>query len=187
MQFHVTGAFKLFVDNFVHFGTGVDQRRGDDGQATALLDVTCRTKETLRTVQGVGVHTTGQHFTGSRNHGVVGTRQTGNGVEQDDNVFLVFNQTFRFLNNHLGNLHVTGCRLVKGGSNHFTFHQTLHLGHFFRTFVDQQYHQDTVRVVVCDALRDVLQQHGFTGFRRRDDQTTLAAANRGGQIQYASG
>ncbi|CAK6470919.1 hypothetical protein PSEG_05569 [Pseudomonas sp. Nvir] len=187
VQLHVTGAFKLFVDHFVHFGAGVNQRRGDDGQAAALFDVTCRTEETLRTVQGVGVHTTCQDFTRSRYHGVVGSRQTSNGVEQDDNVFLVFNQTFCFLDNHLGNLHVAGCRLVKGGSNHFTFHQTLHLGHFFRTFVDQQHHQHAVRVVVSDALRDVLQQHRFTGFRRRDNQTTLAAANRGGQIQYASG
>ena len=138
-------------------------------------------------MQGVGVHTTGQHFTGSRDHGVVGARQTGNGVEQDDNVFLMLNQTLRLLDNHLGNLNVAGCRLVKGRSDNFTFNQTLHLGHFFRTFVDKQYHQYAIRMVVRNALRDVLQQHGFTGLRRRDNQTTLAAADRRCQIQYAGG
>ncbi|CNU18267.1 Uncharacterised protein [Salmonella enterica subsp. enterica serovar Bovismorbificans] len=129
-------------------------------------------------MQGVSVHTTGQYFTGRRHHGVVGTRQTGDGVEQDDNVFLVFNQTFRLLDNHFGNLNVAGCRFVKGRRNHFAFHQTLHLGYFFRTFVDQQHHQHAVWVVIRDALRDVLQQHGFTRFRRRDNQTALAATDR---------
>lgn len=48
VQLHVTGAFKLFVDNFIHFGASVDQRRGDDGRTTALFNVTRRAEETLR-------------------------------------------------------------------------------------------------------------------------------------------
>ena len=187
MQLHVTGAFKLFVDNLIHFGAGINQRGGDDCQAAALFHVTCCTEETLRTMQGVGIHTTGQYFTGSRNNGVVGTCQTSNGVEQNDNVFLVLNQTFRLLDNHLGNLNVARSRFVKGRSNHFTFNQTLHLGHFFRTFVDQQHHQHAVRMVVRDALRDILQQHGFTGFRRCNNQTTLTATNWRSQIQHTCG
>ena len=128
-------------------------------------------------MQGVSIHTTGQHFTRRRNHGVVGTRQTGDGVKQDDHVFLVLNQAFRLLDNHFRNLNVARCWLVEGRSNHFTFNQTLHLGHFFRTFVNQQHHQHAVWVVIGNALRDVLQQHGFTRFWRCHNQTTLAATN----------
>ena len=40
-----------------------------------------------------------------------------------------------------------------------------------------QNHQYAIRVVIRNAGRDVLQQHGFTGFRRRNNQTTLATAN----------
>ena len=138
-------------------------------------------------MQGVGIHTTGQYFTGSRHHGVVGTRQTGDGVEQDDHIFLVLNQAFRLLDNHFRNLNVAGSRLVEGRRNHFPFHQTLHLGHFFRTFVNQQHHQHTVWVIVSNALRDVLQQHGFTGFWRRYNQTTLATTNWRCQIQHTRG
>ena len=183
MQLHVTGAFKLFVDNFIHFGAGVDKRSSDNGQATTLFHVTCSTEETLRTVQGVGIHTTGQYFTGSGNHGVIRTRQTGDGVEQNDNVFLVLNQAFRLLNHHFRNLNVTRCRFVEGGSDNFTFNQTLHLGHFFRAFVDEQNHQYAIRVVVGNALRNILQQHRFTGFRRCNNQTTLTAANWRSQVQ----
>ena len=138
-------------------------------------------------MQGVSIHTTGQYFTGSRDHGVVGTRQTGDGVEQNDNVFLVLNQAFRLLDHHFRNLNVTGCRLVKGRSHNFTLHQTLHLGHFFRTLVNQQYHQHTVRMVVGNALRDILQQHGFTRFWRCHNQTTLTTTNWRSQIQNACG
>ncbi|MOA05180.1 hypothetical protein D3C78_1247690 [compost metagenome] len=136
-------------------------------------------------MQGVGIHTTGQHFTGSRYHGVVGTRQTSDGVKQDDHVLLVLDQTLGLLNHHFCNLNVARCRLVKGRSDNFTLHQTLHLGHFFRTFVDQQDHQHAVWVVVSDALRNVLQQHGFTGFWRSNNQTTLTTTNRRSQVQHA--
>ncbi|STE89704.1 Uncharacterised protein [Escherichia coli] len=54
---------KLFVNNFVHFRTGIDKRRRDNGQAAALFHVTRRTEEAFRTMKGIGVHTTGQHFT----------------------------------------------------------------------------------------------------------------------------
>ena len=63
VQFHVACTFKLFVNNFVHFRTGIDKRRRDNGQAAALFHVTRRTEEAFRTMKGIGVHTTGQHFT----------------------------------------------------------------------------------------------------------------------------
>ncbi len=54
---------------------------GDDGQAAALLHVARGAEETLGTVQGVGVDTTGQHLAGGGDDGVVGARQACDGVE----------------------------------------------------------------------------------------------------------
>ncbi|CSS50190.1 Uncharacterised protein [Shigella sonnei] len=90
----------------------------------------------------------------------------------------MLNQAFGLLDHHFRNLNVARCGFVKGRSNNFTFYQTLHLGYFFRTFVDQQNHQHTIRVVVSNALGNVLQQHGFTGFRRCHNQTTLTTTDR---------
>ena len=73
---------------------------------------------------------------------------------------------------------------VEGGRDYFTFDHPLHLGHFFRTLVNQQYHQHTFRVIRCNRLSDILQQNGFTGFWRSNDQTTLTATDWRGQIQY---
>src|SRR5690606_29001581 len=60
-------------------------------------------------------------------------------------------------------------------------------GYFFRTFVDQQHDQVNFRVVTCDVRGDVLQHDRFTGFRRCNDQTTLAFTDRGAQVDDTTG
>ena len=71
-QLHITCAFKFFVDHFVHFRAGINQRGGDNTQAAAMFDISCSTKEALGLFQGVGVDTTGEYFTGGGDYGVVG-------------------------------------------------------------------------------------------------------------------
>jgi hypothetical protein len=48
------------------------------------------------------------------------TRQTRDGVEQDNDISFMFHQSFGFLNYHIGNLHVPGWRFVEGRRDHFT-------------------------------------------------------------------
>src|ERR1700712_3900054 len=160
-QFHVAGAFEFFVDHFVHLRAGFNQRGSDDGQRAAFFDVRSRTEETLWFFQRVGVDTTGQYLAGARDDGVIGASQTGNGVEQDDHVFLVLDQALGLLDHHFGDLHVTGGWLIEGGGNHFAAHGALHFGYFFRTLIDQQNDQMDFRVVASDVRRDVLQHDGL--------------------------
>ena len=61
-QFRVTGALELFEDDFVHAAAGIDQRRGDDRQRSAFLDIARGAEEALRPLQRVGVDTAGQHL-----------------------------------------------------------------------------------------------------------------------------
>src|SRR5690349_17357912 len=88
-DFRVTGALELFEDDLVHAAAGIDQRGGDDRQAAAFLDVARRAEEPLRALQRVGVDAAGQHLARARHHGVVGTPQAGDRVEQDHHVLLV--------------------------------------------------------------------------------------------------
>ena len=122
----------------------------------------------------VRIHTAREHFARRRNHGVVRTRQTRDRIEQDHHVALMFHQALGFFDHHLGDLHVTRSRLVEGRADHFAAHRTLHVRDFFRAFVDQQHDQVHFRVIGRDGVRDALQQHRFTGARRRDDQPALA-------------
>ena len=60
MDFHVAGPFELLEDDVVHARAGVDERRGDDRERTALFDVARSAEEPLRLLQGVRIETARQ-------------------------------------------------------------------------------------------------------------------------------
>ena len=157
---------------------GIDQRGGDDGERAAFFDVAGRAEEALRALQGVGVDAAGEHLARGRNDGVVGARQTRDGVEQDHDVALVLDQALGLLDHHLGDLHVARGGLVEGGADDFALHRALHVGDFFRTLVDQQHDEHDFGMIGGDGVGDVLQQHRLAGARRSDDQAALAFADR---------
>ena len=187
MDFAVAGAFELFEDHFVHPAAGVDQGGGNDGQAAAFLDLAGGTEEALGPLQGVGVHATGQHLAGGGHHVVVGAGQTGDGVQQDDDILLQFHQALGALDHHFGHMHVAGGGLVKGGGDHLALHGALHFSHFFRTLVHQQHHQVHVGVIGRDRVGDVLHHHRLARLGLRHDQRALATADRGNDVDHAAG
>ena len=138
-------------------------------------------------MQCVRIHTTRQDLTRRRNHVVIRTRQTGNGVKQNHDVLLVLHQTLRALNYHFGNLHVTRRWLIKRRRNDFTANGALHFGHFFRTLVNEQHNQMHIRMIRSNGGCDLLHQHRLTGLRRRHDQRTLTLTLRRHQIENTAG
>ena len=56
-HFHVARALELFEDHFIHPRTGIDKRRSNDRQRTALFDIASRTEEPLRPLQRIRIHT----------------------------------------------------------------------------------------------------------------------------------
>src|SRR5690348_8603578 len=69
-DFAVAGALELLEDDLVHLRSGVDQRRGDDRQRAAFLDVARGTEETLRPLQRIGIDAAGQDLARARHHRV---------------------------------------------------------------------------------------------------------------------
>ncbi len=136
-------------------------------------------------MQGIGIHTAGQHLAGAWHDRIIGTAETRDRVEKNDNIMFVLDQAFGFFNNHFSNLHVACRGFIKGRTNHFALNRALHIGHLFRPFIDQQNEQIDFRMVVGNRLGDILQQHGFTGPRRRYDQRTLAFTLRRNNIDDA--
>ena len=78
-------------------------------------------------------------------------------------------------------------RLVESTGNHFTSHRTGHLRYFFRTLIDEQHNQVTLRMLRRDGEGDVLQHHGFARLGRRNDHAALALAYGGDEIDVAGG
>ena len=140
-------------------------------------------KKRFGPLQGVTVDAAGQDLSGSRHDRVVGARQARDRVEQDDNVLLVLDQALGLFDHHLGNLHVPLRGLVEGRRDDLAAHRPLHVGHFLRPLVDEQDDQVDLGVVLGDAVREALQQHRLAGPRRRDDEATLAFADRRHQIE----
>ena len=56
-QFHIAGSLELLVDHVIHAAAGIDQHRGDDGQATALFDLTRCSEEAFGQQQSCRVKT----------------------------------------------------------------------------------------------------------------------------------
>ena len=187
MDFHVAGALEFFVDHVVHARTGVDQRGGNDGQRAAFFDVACGAKEAFWPLQCIGVHAAGQHLARSRHNGVVGAREPRYGIEQNDDVLLVFDQTLGFLQHHLGNLYVARGRFIERRGHHLAFDRTLHFGNFFGALIDQQNDQVNLGKVCRDGMSNVLQHHGLAAFRTGHQQAALTLADRGDDIDDASG
>ena len=97
----------------------------------------------------------------------------------------MLNQTLGLFDHHFGDLNVALGGLIKGGGYNFALHRALHVGHFFRTLIDQQDQKINVWMVLGNRMGDILHQHRLTGARRGNDQRPLAFPKRGDQIDDA--
>ncbi len=79
--------------------------------------------------------------------GVVGARQAGDGIQQDDYVALVLDQALCLFDHHLSHLHVAGGWLIEGRTDDLALDRPLHVCHFFRALVDQQDDQHDLGMV----------------------------------------
>src|SRR5262249_16043131 len=77
---------------------------------------------------------------GRRGGGAAGGRggEAGDGVEEDDDVALVLDETLGLLKNHFRDLNVALRRFVEGGADDFALDVALHVGDFFGTLVNEE-------------------------------------------------
>ena len=133
-------------------------------------------------MQSLGFHTAGQHFSARRSHGVVGTCQTGDRIQQNDYVVTAFHQTFGFLVYDIGYFHVVLRRFVEGRSNDLRIHAASHVRHFLRTFVYQKHDHIHLGVVLDNSVCQLFEQHGLTCLRLSHNQSALTFTDRCEQI-----
>ena len=68
--------------------------------------------------------------------------------------------------------------LVEGRGNYLCINGAGHIGHFLRTFVDEQHHDIGLGMVGSDGVRDILHQYGFTGLGLGHNESTLTFTDR---------
>ena len=138
-------------------------------------------------MQCVGIHTSREHLSRCRLHGIVCARQTGNGVEQDHHIMSTFNQAAGFIQHNLGNLYVTIGRLIKSGGYNFGLYAALHVGNLFGSFINEEDDHVYLRMVVGNSIGNVFEQHGFTGLGLCHDQAALSFPDGRKHVNYTAG
>ncbi|OQA09054.1 MAG: hypothetical protein BWY66_00738 [bacterium ADurb.Bin374] len=183
MQLHVAGALELLEDDFVHLRAGVDQRRGDNRQAAAPLDLAGRAQEPLGLVEGERVDSAGEGLAGRGDRDVVGAGQARDRVEQDHDVAPKLDVPLRLFQEQLGNLYMVADMLVECRCDDFGIDRTAHVGDFFRPFVDQQDQHQNFGMVRDDRVGELLEQDRLARFRRSDDQAALTFSDGADEIE----
>ena len=186
-QFHVAGALEFFVDHVIHAAAGIDQGCGDDGQAATLFDFTRCAKEAFGREKRAGVKTAGERAAAGLHGQVIGAAQARDAIEQDYHVAPAFHESLGAFQHHLGHASMRLGWLIKCGTDDFGLDRAFHVGDFFWSLTDQGDHQVGIGVVFGDRVGDGLEEHGFAGFRRRDDQAALSATDGCHQVNNAPG
>ena len=134
-----------------------------------------------------------------RNHNVVRTGETRDGVEQNHDILLAFDEALCLFENHVRDAGVVFRRFIECRSDDFGLDfdslfsslfldvrdDVAHFGDFFWTFINEERDKDNFRMVLCDSACHVLQKNGLTGTRRCENDTALALTDRREQVHDA--
>src|SRR2546430_17362793 len=118
MNLHITRAFELFENNFVHSATRIDQSRSDDRQAPAVLDISRGAEKLFRLMKRIGIHVTREDLSAGRYYGVICARQSRDAIKENQVIFSMLAQTFSLINYHFSDLAVPRCRLIRRCTDH---------------------------------------------------------------------
>src|SRR5918998_3446707 len=187
-ELHVARALELLEDALVHPAAGLDQRRSEDRQRAAVLDVPGRPEELLGRIQGRGIHAARQYPAARRGREVVGPREPGYAVEQHDHVLAVLDETLDALEDQLGHRYVVVGGLVEGrGDDLGLLYAALPVGDLLRALVGEHHEELGIRVVGGDGLSYLLENSRLARLGRRDDHAALTLAYGGHEVYDARG
>ncbi|MPN25282.1 hypothetical protein SDC9_172689 [bioreactor metagenome] len=77
MEFHISSAFKFFVNDVIQTGAGINQGGGDNGERAAFFQVARGAEKTFRRIERGWVHTARQGPSRWVDDQVISPRQPG--------------------------------------------------------------------------------------------------------------
>jgi hypothetical protein len=117
-------------------------------------------------VQGVGVDAAREDLARGRDDGVVGPGQSGDRVEEDDDIPLDLDQALGLLQDDVGDLGVARRRLIEGRGDDLGIDAALEIRDLLGPLGDEQDDEEDLRVVLLDGLGDRLEDGRLAGPRR---------------------
>ena len=103
--------------------------------------------------------------------------QTGDGVEEDDDVVSALDHALSFLEHDACNLDVTVGGLVEGRGDDLGIDGAGHVGDLLGALVDEQHHDVCLGVVGGYGVGNVLHEDGLTGLGLCHDECALALSD----------
>ena len=184
MQLHIPRPLELLVDDLIHPAARIQQTGSDDRQRPPFLQVARRPDEPLRRIQRRRVNPPRHRAPRSGQRQVVGPRQPGDAVQQNDHIPPRFRHPFRPFHRQLRHPTLLLHRLVKGGRKHIPLDGPPHLRHLLRPFPNQHYHQQQIRAVFGNRRRNLPQHRRLPRFRRRHYQPPLPQPDGRKQVNH---
>jgi len=97
---------------------------------------------------------------------VVSASETSNGIEENDDIPLVFDHPLGLFADHFGDLNMALGRFVEGRANDFgPAAGAFHVGDFLGPFVNEQNEKISLRIVFEDGVGQLLHQNGLARAR----------------------
>ena len=176
-QLHVARAFELLENQLVHARTGVHQRRGEDGQRAAFLDLARGGEHLARDFQRTGIHAAGHRAAAAAVDAVVGAGHAGDGVEQHEYILARLHDAAAALDDEARKADVRVQVLVVRGGDDLRLHRALEVGNFLGALVNEQHDAVDFGVVDVDGVGDLFEDGGLAGARQGDDEAARAFAD----------
>ena len=185
LDFQIPRAFELLKNHFVHLAVRLDERGGENGEAAAFLTLAGGTEELAHELERLVVHAAGTAGPLAAAQGIIAPGETGEAVEQDNNIAPVLTEALGAFEHEFRHLDVTARGFVEGAGENLAAHAFHKVSHFLRALVDEQHDEFDLRVVLFDRGRDVLEQDGLAAAGRSADQPALALAQRSHDVHHA--
>ena len=177
MYLHIAGTLEFLINHIVHPGAGLNKRGGDNGEASAALDIPCGAEETLGLMERSRIHAAGKGPSGGVHGEVVGACKPCDGVHKHYDVLAAFNKAHGPAMYKLRNLGVVLGQFIEGGVDNFALDGALHVRDLLGPLVDKENDEVYIRIVGLDAVRNSLQKGGFTCLGLGNYHSALALAD----------
>src|SRR3989304_2643620 len=139
-------------------------------------------------VEGERIDAAGGGAAAGRKGEVVSAGETGDPIQEDDDVAPALNEPLRPLDARLGYASLVLNRIVEGGSHALRFlYRATPVRDFLRPLSDEEDDDVDVLISFCDRLGDHLEDYRLPCLGGGDYETSLAAPDGGDEGDYASG
>ena len=167
-QFHVTSSLELLEDQLIHTASGINESGTDNRQGPPSLVHPGRRENLFGDIHRFDVNPAAHRTAGIPHPFVECTGQTGDRVEEKENILPLFGEAFAPFGDKLRYPDMTFKIAVQAARHNLsTGNRTPEICNLLWTFINQKNDDVDIRIIGDDRLTDLLEENRFSGSRRK--------------------